>query len=113
MSPDGLADWYAPHAEAWARKSLPGTTLWFWNSEIGWAKSHPALELHGWQYEETIVWDKGISHIAGKVNSKTVRGVPVVTEIAVRYTRKVKLPSVDGELLPLKAWVRGESMSSS
>src|SRR4051794_11958120 len=39
-SPDGLAEWYAPHAAAWARRAQPLTTLWFWNSEIGWAKSH-------------------------------------------------------------------------
>jgi site-specific DNA-methyltransferase (adenine-specific) len=84
VSPDNLAEWYAPHAAAWARRAQPFTTLWFWNSEIGWAKSHPALEMHGWQYEETVVWDKGIGHIAGNCNSKTIRGVPVVTELAVR-----------------------------
>lgn len=107
-SPDKLAEWYAPHAAAWAKHSLPFTTLWFWNSEIGWAKSHPALELNGWQYEETVVWDKGIAHIAGNVNSRTIRGLPVVTEVAVRYTRKATLPSLDGVELPLKEWLRYE-----
>lgn len=107
-SPDGLAEWYAPHAAAWARHALPFTTLWFWNSEIGWAKSHAALELHGWQYEETVVWDKGIAHIAGNVNSRTIRGLPVVTELAVRYTRKATLPTEGGRHLPLKEWVRAE-----
>ena len=101
LNPDGLAEWYAPHAAAWARKSLPYTTLWFWNSEIGWARSHPALELHGWQYEEALVWDKGIAHIAGNCNSRTIRGAPVVTELAVRYTRRAALPDADGLLLPL------------
>lgn len=95
-STDGLAEWYAPHAAAWARHALPYTTLWFWNSEIGWAKSHAALEMNGWQYEETMVWDKGIAHIAGNVNSKTIRGLPVVTEVAVRYTRKATLPTEGG-----------------
>ncbi|WP_051280824.1 DNA methyltransferase [Novosphingobium acidiphilum] len=107
-SPDGLAEWYAPHAAAWAKYSEPFTTLWFWNSEIGWAKAHQALELHGWQYEETVVWDKGIAHIAGNVNSRTIRGLPVVTELAVRYTRKATLFSADGTELPLKAWLRAE-----
>lgn len=107
-SPDGLAEWYAPHAAAWARCSEPFTTLWFWNSEIGWAKSHPALELHGWQYEETVVWDKGIAHIAGNVNSRTIRGLPVVTELAVRYTRKATLFGVDGREMALKEWLRAE-----
>jgi site-specific DNA-methyltransferase (adenine-specific) len=107
-SPDGLAEWYAPHAAAWAKHSVPFTTLWFWNSEIGWAKAHPALEMHGWQYEETVVWDKGINHIAGNVNSRTIRGLPVVTELAVRYTRKVALPTADGTQMPLKEWIRHE-----
>jgi hypothetical protein len=83
-------------------------TLWFWNSEIGWAKAHPALEMHGWQYEETVVWDKGIAHIAGNVNSRTIRGIPVVTELAVRYTRKLTLQSLDGVPLPMKEWLRSE-----
>lgn len=108
LSPDRLAEWYAPHAAAWAKYAEPFTTLWFWNSEIGWAKSHPALEMHGWQYEETVIWDKGIAHIAGNVNSKTIRGLPVVTELAVRYTRKATLQTINGEELPLKEWLRRE-----
>lgn len=112
VSPDGLAEFYAPHAAAWARHAEPFTTLWFWNSEIGWAKSHPALELHGWQYEETVVWDKGIAHIAGNVNSRTIRGLPVVTELAVRYTRKATLQTEGGQELSLKEWVRAEWLRS-
>ena len=107
-SPDALAEWYAPHAAAWAKHSEPFTTLWFWNSEIGWAKAHSALEMHGWQYEETVIWDKGIAHIAGNVNSRTIRGLPVVTEVAVRYTRKATLSTVEGHELPLKEWLRYE-----
>lgn len=108
VTPTGLAEWYAPHAAAWARHAHPFTTLWFWNSEIGWANAHPALEMHGWQYEETVIWDKGIAHIAGNVNSKTIRGLPVVTEVAVRYTRKATLPTVEGAHIPLKEWLRYE-----
>ncbi|MBS0480262.1 MAG: site-specific DNA-methyltransferase [Proteobacteria bacterium] len=107
-SPDGLAEWYAPHAAAWARAAKPNTTLWFWNSEIGWANSHAALTLHGWQYEETVIWNKGIAHIAGNVNSKTIRDVPVVTEIAVRYTRRLMLENAKGEVVPAKQWLREE-----
>ncbi len=32
-----LAEWYRPHVHAWAERSTPQTTLWFWNSELGWA----------------------------------------------------------------------------
>jgi site-specific DNA-methyltransferase (adenine-specific) len=112
ISPDGLGEWYEPHAAAWARHALPFTTLWFWNSEIGWAKSHAALERNGWNYEETVVWDKGIAHVAGNCNSKTIRGVPVVTELAVRYTRDVKLETVGGAMLPIKDWLRAEWLRS-
>ena len=104
----GLTVWYAPHAAAWARRAKPGTTLWFWNSELGWAHSHQALLMHDWRYEEAVIWNKGIAHIAGNVNSKTIRGLPVVTEIAVRYTRAWTLPSDDGSKLPLKMWLRSE-----
>jgi hypothetical protein len=108
VSPDALAAWYAPHAAAWARASTPETTLWFWNSEIGWQKAHPALEMHGFQYEECVVWDKGIAHVAGNCNSRTIRGVPVVTEVAVRYTRKATLTGQGGERLSIQDWVRAE-----
>lgn len=107
-SPDGLAEWYAPHAAGWAARAKPDTTLWFWNSELGWAMSHSALEMNGWEYQEAVIWDKGIAHVAGNVNSKTIRGLPVVTEIAVRYTRKLTLKDEDGRSLPAKEWLRRE-----
>lgn len=107
-SPDDLAEWYTSHAAAWAKHSEPYTTLWFWNSEIGWAKAHPALEMNAWEYEETVVWDKGIAHVAGNVSSRTIRGLPVVTELAVRYTRKATLTTVERHELPLKQWLRYE-----
>jgi hypothetical protein len=107
-TPDHLSDWYAAHAAAWAHAARPDTTLWFWNSEIGWAKAHPALEMHGWEYQETVIWDKGIAHIAGNVNSRTIRGLPVATEIAVRYTRKLCLADENGILVSAKEWLRSE-----
>lgn len=106
-TPERLGEWYAPHIAAWSEKATPETTLWFWNSELGWATVHPTLELLGWQYEECVIWDKGVAHVAGNCNSKTIRGVPVVTEVAVRYSRKVFLPTDDG-LLPVKEWLRYE-----
>jgi site-specific DNA-methyltransferase (adenine-specific) len=68
--------------------------------------------MHGWQYEEAIIWDKGIAHVAGNCNSKTIRGVPVVTEVAVRYTRKSVLHDENGAALPLKEWIRAEWIRS-
>lgn len=39
--PDGLADWYRPHIKQWSRAATGETTLWFWNTEVGWATVHP------------------------------------------------------------------------
>lgn len=111
-TPHGLAEWYAPHVAAWSKFAASDCTLWFWNTELGWATVHPVLEQNGWQYEEACVWDKGIGHIAGNVNSKTIRGMPVVTELAVRYTRKNRLHVPEGHSLSLKEWVRAEWLRS-
>ena len=111
-TPRGLAEWYAPHAAAWYDRAAPNCTLWFWCTELAWAIVHPVLELHGWEYQEACIWDKGIAHVAGNCNSKTIRGVPVVTEIAVRYTKRQTLLSVEQENLSVKDWVRAEWLRS-
>lgn len=105
---DGLTSWYAQHIAAWSRHALPETTLWFWNTEIGWATVHPILALHGWEYKGLHIWDKSIAHIAGNVNSKTIRSFPIVTEVCARYVRDVKLPTVDGQELSIRQWLRSE-----
>ncbi|MGH2494208.1 MAG: DNA methyltransferase [Ktedonobacteraceae bacterium] len=104
----GLASWYAQHIAAWSRYALPETTLWFWNTEIGWATVHPILALHGWEYKGLHIWDKSIAHIAGNVNSKTIRSFPIVTEVCARYVRDVKLPTIDGQELSIQQWLRSE-----
>src|SRR4030095_1829173 len=71
-TPAGLADWYRPYAALWAERSTPETTLWFWNTEVGWANVHPVLEANGWEYRCCHVWDKGIGHIAGHANTQTL-----------------------------------------
>lgn len=111
-TPDGLAEWYAPHVADWARYALPETTLWFWGTELSWALVHPVLQLHGWDYRTTHVWDKGVGHIAGNVNGNTIRRFPVVTEVCVQYTRRVELRTGHGELLPMKEWLRAEWLRS-
>ncbi|SHG13738.1 site-specific DNA-methyltransferase (adenine-specific) [Jatrophihabitans endophyticus] len=109
---DGLAKWYAPHAAAWASAATPETTLWFWGTEIGWALVHPVLDQAGWEYEGLQVWDKGIAHVAGNVNSRTIRGFPVVTEVCARYSRRATFESEDGALLSMKEWLRSEWLRS-
>jgi len=108
----GLAAWYEPHAAAWAQRATPRTTLWFWCNELGWATVHPVLASHGWQYRAIHVWDKGIGHVAGNSNSKTLRRFPVVTECCVQYVREVVLRTEDGEQLPMPRWLRHEWLRS-
>ena len=107
-TPDGLADWYEPHIAAWSSKASFNTTLWFWGTEIGWATVHPVLALNGWDYVQAVHWHKGIRHVAGNVNSETIRRFPVANEICVFYQRKWLLPTPDEGLLPAKEWMRHE-----
>lgn len=104
---DGLVDWYRPHVEAWSRAAEPGTTLWFWNTELGWATVHPLLSGHGWDYVQTVTWDKGLSHIAGNVNGKTIRRFPVVSEVCVLYQRRFEITGPRGAM-PVQRWLRDE-----
>lgn len=98
-----LPEWYTPHVEAWAKAASPATTLWFWNSEIGWAAVHPLLEKHGWRYINANIWNKGKAHIAGNVNTTRIRRFPVVSEICVQYVYEAKIHG-----LPLKKWLLSE-----
>jgi hypothetical protein len=105
--PDGLVEWYKPHVEAWTTHARPSTALWFWNTELGWATVHPLLTRNGWDYVQVVTWDKGLAHIAGNVNSDTIRRFPVVTEICVLYQRRCELPGPNG-MMPAKVWLRSE-----
>ena len=100
---EGLAGWYGPHIEAWSKYATPETTLWFWNSELGWATVHPVLAAHGWEYRSCHIWDKGLSHVAGNSNTKTLRKFPVTTEVCVQYVKALRFGS-----LTAKEWLRRE-----
>lgn len=104
---EGLAEWYRPHVEAWSAASTGETTLWFWNTEIGWATIHPLLAEFGWEYVGCNVWDKGIAHVSGNTNSKTLRRFPVATEVCVQYVRPPKF-RVAGRVGDMKEWLRWE-----
>lgn len=107
-TPESLSDWYRPHIEKWSQQAHPATTLWFWNTEVGWATIHPVLIEHGWEYVELIVWNKGVAHVAGNVNGDTIRQFPVVTEVCAFYRRRLEFPSRDGATMSAKAWLRAE-----
>ncbi len=105
--PHFVADWYESHIEAWSRSARPGTTLWFWNTEVGWANVHPILERNGWDYLTCNIWNKGIAHIAGNVNTKALKSFPVVTEVCVHYIKRAEF-KVNGEITHIKDWIRNE-----
>ncbi len=95
--------WYEPHVAAWSARAAASTTLWFWNSEIGWAAVHPVLERYGWRYQNCNIWNKGKAHIAGNVNTAKIRRFPVVSEVCVQYVFEARV-----EGLQLKQWLLRE-----
>lgn len=109
-TPDGLGEWYAPHIEQWSKYSSLATTLWFWNTEVGWANVHPILVANGWKYEFSNTWNKGVGQVAGNVNAKTIRRFPVVTEVCVYYTREPIVPETASGVgnIHMKTWLRDE-----
>ena len=106
-TPEGLADCYRPFLLKWYEKALPSATLWFWNSEQGWANCHRVIEDCGWEFRNCHIWDKGISHIAGNCNTRTIRKYPVVTEVCAQYVRKNFLTS-HGVSYSIRDWMREE-----
>ena len=99
----GMPEWYEPHIRARSSAATAESTLSFWNSEIGWAAVHPVLERHGWRYVNANIWNKGIGHIAGNVNTSKIRRFPVVTEVCVQYVREASIAGA-----PLKEWLYSE-----
>ena len=107
VSPEGLAECYRPFLLKWYERSLPSTTLWFWNSEQGWANCHRMIEDCGWEFRNCHIWNKGISHVAGNCNTKTIRKYPVVTEVCAQYVRKNYMRSGSQEY-SIRDWMREE-----
>ena len=98
-----IADWYEPHIKAWSEKAKPYTTLWFWNTEIGWATVNPMLEKYGWRYVNANIWNKTKAHIAGNVNTQKIRRFPVVSEVCAQYVFEAKINNMS-----LKEWLLSE-----
>lgn len=91
-----MPEWYEPHVRALSLRATAQTVLWFRNSKIGWATVHPVIERYGWRYIHANIWEKGLGHIAGKVNTKKIRRFQVVSESCVQYVFE---PRIDGKLL--------------
>lgn len=106
-TPTGLGKWYEPHIKIWSKKSTPITTLWFWNTEVGWANVHPVLIENDWEYVNCHTWNKGKAHVAGNANTKTLRKLPLVTEVCVQYVKKAKFV-IKNDSLTMQEWLRYE-----
>ena len=104
---ESLVEWYEPHVRAWSERSTPQTTLWFWNTEVGWATVHPLLVDNGWEYRCCNIWDKGLGHVAGNANTQTLRKFPVVTEVCAHYVKAATF-EVDGRSMTMQQWLRHE-----
>ncbi len=102
-----LKDWYEKHIQKWSKNANPQTTLWFWNTEIGWATIHSLLEKYGWEYRGVNIWNKGIQHIAGNTNTNTLRKFPQVTEVCVHYIRNPKTILKENNE-DIQSWMRNE-----
>jgi site-specific DNA-methyltransferase (adenine-specific) len=106
---EDIPEWYEPHIEAWSEYATPETTLWFWNTELGWAEVHPLLKKHGWEYRGCNIWNKGLAHIAGNSNTERMRKFPQVTEVCVQYVKQAEFTdSETGETLDMQEWVINE-----
>lgn len=106
-TPNDLGEVYRPFIKEWSEKSTPNTTLWFWNTELGWANVHPVLIANGWEFVNYHIWNKGLGHIAGNANTKTLRKFPVVTEGCVQYVKKPSF-KIDEKVLSMQDWLRYE-----
>ena len=65
------------------------------------------MAREGWEYVQTIFWDKGIGHIAGNVNGDTIRRLPTVTEVCVFYRRRLTFATPNGPVSACR-WLRAE-----
>jgi len=106
--PREINDWYESHIKSWSKRATRETTLWFWNTELGWAEVHPVLEKHNWEYQAANIWNKGMGHIAGNSNTQKLRKFPQVTEVCVEYVYKPKFTSSKGDKLSMQEWVINE-----
>ena len=66
------------------------------------------LKDNGWVYKSCNIWDKGKSHIAGNLNTKTIRSFPIVTEVCVQYVRKSEYRKSNNLGMSVQEWLRNE-----
>jgi hypothetical protein len=93
VSIDDLADWYRPHFEDVDRVCAPSASLYVWNTAAGWARLDAVLRSMGWTFRALVTWDKGLAHMAGRVDTGGLRTWFDVTEVCGFYQREEWAPS--------------------
>lgn len=90
---EGLAGWYRPHFEDVGRICAPSASLYVWNTAAGWARLDAVLRSMGWTFRALVTWDKGVAHMAGRVDTGGLRTWFDVTEVCGFYQREEWAPS--------------------
>lgn len=88
---DGLADWYAPHIEAWGQVCGASATVYLWNTAEGWARIDPVMRAAGWTFRSLVTWDKGGSK--EDIGAAGMRSWPDWTEVCGMYQREAWAPN--------------------
>jgi DNA modification methylase len=86
MGIDGLADWYAPHVDAWGRICAPSATVYLWGTAEGWARLDPVMRASSWTFDTLIIWHKIGAHPA-RLGAANSHSWPDVTEVSGVYKR--------------------------
>ena len=113
MGIDGLADWYAPHVEAWGRVCAPSATVYLWGTAEGWARLDPVMRAAGWTFRALITWDKGLPRVGEMFGYDHLRAWVDVTEVCGFYQRNEwEMNTCAGEMIAHAAgrdkrnWIR-------
>lgn len=94
MGVDGLADWYAPHIEAWGDVCAKSATVYVWNTAEGWARLDPVMRAAGWTFRSLVIWDKTEEVVTARgARAEDFRAWKSQTEVCGMYQREKWAPS--------------------
>ena len=71
---------------------------------VGDSSSRPGSP--GMGIPQLHIWDKGLSHVAGNANSKTLRKFPVTTEVCVQYVKQARFGAFTAQEWLRHEWLR-------
>ena len=93
MKPRDLPEWYGPHIEAWGQVCGKSATVYLWGTDEGEGYLRDPMRAAGWTYQGSVVWDKGIGFMAGKMDTAACRSWYDLTERCGVYQREAWAPS--------------------